>query len=86
MPRYVFRCTDGERVVTGSRSVELADRTAARIYALAIVRGIKRRTARYMPDWSKWVVEISDESAGPFARIPFALGHTSGARGDLAAP
>lgn len=85
MPHYVFRCTDGERVVSGSRSVELADRTAARIYALGIVRGIKRRTARFMPDWSKWVIEIADESVGPFAQIPFAFGYTAGARGDLGA-
>ena len=73
MPRYFFHLSFGQRTEPDEEGVELANRTAARDEALAVVRDLAnpehRGTRRR---WAGWFLEVADERSG-FFRTP--IGH-----------
>jgi hypothetical protein len=73
MPRYFFHLSFGQRVVPDEEGVGLANRTAARDEALAVVRDLANPKVESGPRrWASWFLEVADES-GRFFRTP--IGH-----------
>ena len=73
MPRYFFHLSFGQRTVPDEEGVELANRSAARDEALAVVRDLANPEHRGNPRrWASWFLEVADETGG-FFRTP--IGH-----------
>jgi hypothetical protein len=73
MPLYFFHLCFGDRTVPDDEGVELADRSAARAEALAVIRDLGNPEVAGNPRrWASWFLQVADE-AGEFLRLP--IGH-----------
>jgi hypothetical protein len=73
MPHYFFHLTFGTRTVPDEEGVELPDRSAARIEALAAIRELSDApTGGNSRRWAGWFLQLADER-GQFFRAP--IGH-----------
>lgn len=73
MPLYFFHLSFGDRTVPDDEGVELADRSAARAEALAVIRDLGNPEVAGNPRrWASWFLQVADE-AGEFLRMP--IGH-----------
>ena len=69
MPRYFFHLSFGDRLLPDEEGVELANRSAARQEALAVVRELSGFAASR---WASWFLRVADRR-GQFLSLP--LGH-----------
>ena len=79
MPLYYFdRCSD-EKVLVDVTGAEVADLDEARTHALHIAYRHLRGRPRSR-DWSRWVVDVSDEHGRAVLLVPFGDARTAEAR------
>jgi len=73
MPLYFFHLSFGDRTVPDDEGVELADRSAARAEALAVIHDLSNPEVAGNPRrWASWFLQVADEG-GEFLRMP--IGH-----------
>jgi Domain of unknown function (DUF6894) len=73
MPRFFFHLNFGQRLVPDEEGVELANRSAARQEALAVVHDLANpEIGGNARRWASWFLQVADEE-GPFFRTP--IGH-----------
>ncbi|MGP0093271.1 MAG: DUF6894 family protein [Xanthobacteraceae bacterium] len=66
MPRYFFHFRCGQRIVSDSGAVVLADATAAREEAIGVARDFMRdRADRSDPRWRAWSIDVVDQVGAP---------------------
>jgi hypothetical protein len=66
MPRYFFHFRCGQRIVSDSGAVVLADATAAREEAIGVARDFMRdRADRADRRWKAWSIDVVDQVGAP---------------------
>src|SRR5215467_4827405 len=70
MPLYFFHLCFGDRTVPDDEGVELPDRSAAHVEALAVIRDLSNPEVAGNPRrWASWFLQVADEE-GQFLRLP----------------
>jgi hypothetical protein len=73
MPRYFFSIRCGQKTVSDSGAVALADGTAAREEAVRVARDFMRdRADRPNPRWKAWSMDVVDHFGAPEFSLSFA--------------
>lgn len=61
MPRYYFRLTDGAKVLSNHKGVDLAGDAAARDDAIALAHHLRHSVAMQGWDWHGWFINVVDQ-------------------------
>ncbi len=71
MPRYFFDCVSDHELVADDHGIDLPDLNAAREHALRTARQVIAAGSK-TDDWSRWTVDIADQTGEPLLVIPFS--------------
>ena len=72
MPRFYFHLTDGKKVLSNHKGVDLPGVAAARLDAVALAHGLKDGAALPGWDWTGWFVAILDQHGRKLDEVPIA--------------
>ena len=81
MPRYYFHCKEGNCCYMDDEGVDLPDLAAARAFVQEFVRSAKAESCLPVTDWSRWVMEVTDETGRSILLVPFAMVHAGSPSG-----
>ena len=70
MPLYFFHLSFGDSILPDDEGVELPNRSAAHVEALAVIRDLSNPEVAGNPRrWASWFLQVADEE-GQFLRLP----------------
>ena len=72
MPRYYFHLSDGKKVLSNHKGIDLSGNAAAREDALVLARELNHGAVMPGWDWSGWFVMIVDERGQKVDEVPIA--------------
>src|SRR5262245_21052134 len=69
MPRYSFRLSFGQRILSDDEGVELPNRSAARNEAMAVIQDLSKSQVGGNRRWASSFLQVADD-VGQFLRLP----------------